>query len=265
MVAVPTGLGKSVLYEKRDDHVGVITLNRPEVRNAVNGEITEALAYLVRETESDADIRVIVLASSHDSVFCAGADLGEISRGNVAGLMTAEGGFAGIVRARRAKPWIAAVRGAALAGGCEIMLSCDMIVASTDARFGLPEVKRGLYAGAGGPYRLMHALPRAVALELIATGDPLDAGRAYALGMVNRLVAPDMVLGEALALASTITANAPMSVRESIAVARETADKEEAAFWALSAVVRDRVHASQDAKEGARAFLEKRVPHWVGH
>jgi len=264
MAAVPMGLGKVVLYEKRHDHVAVITLNRPEVRNAINGVVTETLAYLVEETERDDDVRAVVLASSHDTVFCAGADLGEISRGNVASLMTAEGGFAGVVRAPRTKPWIAAVRGAALAGGCEIMLSCDMIVASTDARFGLPEVKRGLYAGAGGPYRLMHALPRAIALELIATGDPLDAGRAYALGLVNRVVASDLVRDEALGLASKITANAPMSVRESIAVARETADKDEAAFWALSNVVRDRVHSSQDAKEGARAFLEKRVPQWVG-
>lgn len=253
-----------VLYEKRDDHVAVITLNRPEARNAISGAVALALDALVKQTEADDDVRVVILASSHDRVFCAGADLGEISRGNAASLSTPDGGFGGLVTAAREKPWIAAVQGAALAGGCELALSCDMIVASQDARFGLPEVKRGLFAAAGGPYRLTRALPRNVALELLATGDPLDAPRAHALGMVNRLAPSGGVLDEALALAAAIAVNAPLSVRESLAISRRALELDEATFWTQSDETRDRVFASDDAREGPLAFLEKREPRWTG-
>jgi enoyl-CoA hydratase/carnithine racemase len=183
------GVGNVVLYYKRDDHIAVVTLNRPEARNAVNGLVVNALDSIVADSEADNDIRAVVLASSHEKVFCAGADLAEISRGNVHLLLTERGGFAGLVRAPRTKPWIAAVEGAAFAGGCEIALSCDMIVASENARFGVPEVKRGLFAAGGAPYRFMSTLPRNIALELLATGDPITADRAYALGLVNRLCA----------------------------------------------------------------------------
>ena len=263
MTEQPSGVGGVVKYELRG-HTALITLDRPEARNAVNGDVAEALGYLVKQTEADGDVRAVVLASSLEKVFCAGADLAEISRGNAHKLGTADGGFAGLIVAKRAKPWIAAVRGAALAGGCEIALSCDMIVASDDARFGLPEVKRGLYAGAGGPFRLPRALPRAIALELVATGDPLDAARAYQLGMVNRMVANGEVIDEALKLAEAITVNAPMSVVESLGIARQAGDLDEDEFWALSAGVHDKVFASEDAKEGPRAFLEKRPAQWQG-
>jgi enoyl-CoA hydratase/carnithine racemase len=253
-----------ILYELRDGHIALITLDRPAARNAINGVMAQELDRLVKQTEADDTIRAVVLASSHDKVFCAGADLAEIAAGKADGLMTVDGGFAGLVRARREKPWIAAVDGAAFAGGCEIMLSCDMVIASSAACFGVPEVKRGLYAGGGAPMRLVHALPRAVALELVATGDPIDAERAYGVGLVNRLVAPGTALDAAIALAATIAANAPLAVRESLAIMRGVGDMDEAEFWSRSDAAMARVFASADASEGSVAFLEKRLPVWTG-
>jgi len=262
MSEAPSGIGKVVRYEKRDDHVAIITLDRPEARNAINGEVAHAMDYLVDLTEGDADVDAVILASSHDRVFCAGADLAEISRGNAQLLSTERGGFAGLVKAKRAKPWIAAVRGAAFAGGCELALSCDMIVASDDSRFGLPEVKRGLFAGAGGPFRLVRGLPRNVALELVSTGDALEGARAFAFGLVNRLVPADRVLDAAIELAGAITVNAPFAVQQSLAITRIASEMTEEEYWEAAAAYRDRVFAHEDAQEGPRAFLEKRAPRW---
>ncbi len=260
----PAGVGKEVLFEIVDQHIAVITLNRPEVRNAVNGALAEALDYLVKKVESDESVRVAILTSSNDKVFCAGADLSEISKGRGATLSTKDGGFAGFVKAARSKPWIAAIRGSALAGGCELSLSCDMLVASEDAKFGLPEVKRGLYAGAGGTFRLPRALPRNIALELIATGNPLSVDRAYALGLVNYVVPLTDVLETAKKLARDILANAPMSVRESLVIARQSYDMAEADLWPISNAASMKVFSSADAREGPVAFLEKRTPNWSG-
>lgn len=253
-----------VTYQDRGDHVALLTLNRPAVRNAVNGALASRLDALVKETEGDDAVRVVVLASSNAKVFCAGADLSEIAAGRADTLSTPDGGFAGFADARRSKPWIAAVQGFALAGGCELALACDMIIASDDAKFGLPEVKRGLFAGAGGVHRLPRAIPRNVALELIATGDPIDADRAYALGLVNRVAPSDEVLATAVALAEAIAVNAPLSVRESLDVARLSAETSDAELRRLSFAASDRVFASEDAKEGPRAFIEKRPARWTG-
>jgi enoyl-CoA hydratase len=197
-------------------------------------------------------------------VFCAGADLTEVAAGRGKTLNTPDGGFAGFVHSKRRKPWIAAVAGAVLAGGCELSLACDMIVAGETSRFGLPEVKRGIFAGAGGVHRLPRALPRAVALEMIATGDPIDAARAYALGMINRLAPAEGVLEAAKSLARAIAVNAPISVVESLAIAREAQQATDEAMRARCAEVGARVLASADAKEGPRAFVEKREPVWKG-
>lgn len=258
------GLGREILYEVRDAHIAIITLNRPDKRNAVNGALAEALGHVVAETERDPAIRVVVLASSKDDIFCAGADLGEIARGNGRALFLKDSGFAGIVDAVRTKPWIGAITGPALAGGCEIALCCDMIVASDAARFGLPEVKRGLFAAAGGAHRLPRALPRNIALELIATGEPLDAARAYALGFVNHLVPTDQAVPTALALAATIAANAPVSVVESMKLARIAAEHSDAELRTLSAEITRLVMRTEDSREGPLAFVEKRAPVWQG-
>lgn len=250
------GSGNEVQFERHRDHIAILTLNRPEVRNAINGALAYRLDALVKQTEQDDTIRVVILASSNARVFCAGADLSEIAQGRADTLSTLDGGFAGFADAKRSKPWIAAVQGYALAGGCELALGCDMIVASDDAQFGLPEVKRG--------HRLPRGIPRAVALELIATGDPIDARRAYELGLVNRVAPSDAVRSTAIALAEAIAVNAPLSVRESLDVARLSSEKSDAELRTLSFEASARVFASEDAEEGPRAFLEKRPARWTG-
>lgn len=245
-------------------HVALVTLNRPTVHNAVNGALARGLEDAVRITEQNDDIRAVVLTGAGGRSFCAGADLKEIAEGRIRELVTREGGFAGIVRASRQKPWIAAVIGNALAGGTEIALSCDMIVASDNARFGLPEVKRGLAAVAGGLHRLTRALPPALAIEAIATGDPIDAARAGSFGMVNHVLPADQVLPAALDLAGRIAANAPVAVRESLAIARTAFDAPADTLFTQAADAGKRLAATEDYREGPRAFLEKRAPRWLG-
>ncbi len=264
MTNTPDSLGREVLYEKPEPHVAVARLNRPDKRNAVNGHVAAAMDWIVKETERDPEVRVVILASSSDAAFCAGADLAEISQGRGHLLSTPDGGFAGFATHPREKPWIAAVNAPALAGGCELALACDMIVAADTARFGLPEVKRGLFAGAGGVFRLTRRLPASIAFELVATGDPIDAPRAHQLGLVNRCVPAAEVFAQALALARAIAVNAPLSVRESLKVARMSFDAPESELWAVSRQTSAKVFASEDAREGPLAFLEKRAPVWKG-
>lgn len=257
-------LAPVVTFERLPGHIGLVTLNRPEARNAINGAVAQALEAVVIETEADADIWAVVITGAGTGVFCAGADLKEVAGGRAAELFTERGGFAGFVYAQRSKPWIAAVNGKALAGGCEIVLACELVVAAQDAAFGLPEVSRGLIAAAGGMFRLPRALPRNLALELVMTGDPLDAQRAQQHGLVNRVVPTDRVVAQAVALAERIARNAPLAVRESLAVARRAGELSESDARALTKTARDRLVLSEDYKEGPRAFIEKREPRWSG-
>ena len=253
-----------VLYEKIGPHVGLVTLNRPEKRNAVNAALAAALEAIVRETEADGDVRAVILTSSLDKVFCAGADLSAISAGAGKGIETSAGGFAGFVFSQRAKPWIAAVEGMALGGGCELALACDMIVASETARFGLPEVKRGLLAAAGGVHRIGAVLPRNIANELIATGEPLDAAAAHRWGMVNRVTPPGGALEAAKLLAGAIAVNAPKAVQYSLQAARSSASLPDGAGRAIVGERFAALRLTEDFKEGPRAFVEKRAPVWTG-
>lgn len=255
-----------VQFRRVGAHIAVLTLNRPQARNAVNAALAQALERHVQTVEADAEIRVAVLTGAGSQAFCAGADLKELAGGSAPGARsTPDGGFAGFVHARRRKLWIAAVNGAAVAGGLELMLACDLVVASERAIFGLPEVQRGLIAAAGGIYRLPRSLPRAIALEMIATGDPIDAQRALALGLVNRVAAPEEVLDSALQLAERVCANAPFAVAESLAVARRVPDLDEAALQALARDGIARLVKTDDYLEGPRAFAEHRAPRWTGH
>lgn len=255
----------AVLVE-RDEHVLVVTLNRPEARNAVNGDLTLGLGTALEQADGDPEIRVVVLTGAGDQTFCAGADLKAISRGeslNPAG--TEAWGFAGMVQHPISKPVIAAVNGAALGGGTELVLASDLAVASDTATFGLPEVKRGLIAAAGGVLRLPAQVPQKVAMRMILTGEPVDAATALRWGLVNEVVPQAEVLGTALELARLIAANAPLSVQASKQVAiglREGRIASEDDAWALSDAAMMRVFSSEDALEGPIAFAEKRPPVW---
>lgn len=251
-----------VLFERVSPHIVLVTLNRPEARNAINVAVTQRMEEIVRTIENDAELRVAILAAAPGKAFCAGADLTEVAAGRGLSLMTRDGGFAGFEYATRRKPWIAAVHGFALGGGLELSLACDMIVAADTAMFGLPEPKRGVMAAAGGVYRLARAIPRAIALEMLTTGASIDARRAYELGLVNRVVPEGQLIKEAVSMAEQIAANAPISVRESLAIGRIATERREVELRQLMADAAGRVMASDDAREGPRAFLEKRAPVW---
>jgi len=253
----------AVIVEKVGTHIALVTLNRPEKQNAINGDISRGLEAAVEAIEADDQLRVAVLAAAGDKAFCAGADLAAIAAG-ARDLSTRKGGFAGFVRLHRTKPWIAAIHGTAVGGGCELALACDMAVMADSAKIGLPEVKRGVLAAAGGAFRIGQVLPRPIAIEMLTTGEPINAARAYHFGLINRVVPKEEVVKEALSLAETIAANAPVSVRESLNLARAVQDCTESELWERNVESTKRVTSSEDAKEGPRAFLEKRTPQWQG-
>lgn len=258
----PAALGQEVLLLQPAPGVAVIALNRPKKRNAITGAMAAALEWAALWCETSPDIRVLILTSAAPGMFCAGADLGEVASGAVKFVFTPQGGFGGLVDLPHSKPWIAAVSGPTLAGGLEIVLACDMIVAAPSTTLGLPEVKRGLFAAAGGVHRLPRALPRHLALELVCTGEPMPVARAHALGLVNHVVPEGELLDRAVALGKVIAANAPGSVRESLALARAAVETRDADARVLSGEADARVHAHPDSKEGPKAFLEKRAPVW---
>lgn len=256
-----------VEYEKRGK-IGVITLNRPEARNAINGDVAAAFEAAIDALEGDDEVWVGVLrantAGQERPVFCAGADLKAINSGQAGSLNTARGGFAGFVYRERKKPVIAAVDGLATAGGCEIVLSTDLVVASTRSAFGLAEVLRNLVAGAGGLFRLPQLIGKNAAMEVILTGQPLTAQRAYELGMVNRLVEPADVEAEAMALAERICGAAPLAVWESRKVVNASMYESEETLISMTNKAFGAILASEDTKEGLTAFIEKRPPNWKG-
>jgi enoyl-CoA hydratase/carnithine racemase len=260
----PTASQPVVLFDMLTPHIAVVTLNRPEKRNAINGDVAQAIEAIVKKIEADPEVRAVILTSSDDRVFCAGADLASVAGGTGAALETAHGGFAGLVYAQRTKPWIVAVEGLAVAGGFEIVLACDMIVASRKARFGLPEVKRGMMAAGGGIHRLPNRIPASIAYELIATGDTIDAERAFACGLLNRLAEEGETLSAAQALAEQIAPNAPLAVQFSLSVARTAPALPDGAGRNMVGEWFAQLRKTEDYKEGPRAFVEKRDPVWKG-
>jgi enoyl-CoA hydratase len=252
-------VGDEVLVGDGDGGVLVITINRPAARNAVNQAVAAGVAAALEQLDARDDLTVGVITGA-GGTFCAGMDLKAFLTGESPGV--AGRGFAGFVEAPPAKPLIAAVEGYALAGGCEVALACDLVVAADDAKFGLPEVTRGLVAAAGGLLRLPQRIPYAVAMEYALTGEFLDAPRAHALGLVNRLTAKGGALDGALALAATVAANAPLAVRATKQVVVESGAWSREEMWDRQRDAVAHVFASEDAKEGARAFAEKRPPIW---
>jgi enoyl-CoA hydratase len=250
----------AVLTERRD-RVLVITMNRPDQRNAVNAAVAQGIAAALDALDADSELSIGVLTGAGKG-FCSGMDL----KAFVAGESPRAGdrGFAGITRRAADKPLIAAVEGFAVAGGLEVALSCDLIVAARGARLGIPEVKRSLVAAGGALLRLPRALPRNVAMEMALTGELIDAERAHTLGLVNRLAEPGQALAGALELADQIAQNGPLALAATKRILRESADWPEAEFFDRQDKISDPVSASEDAREGAQAFAEKRAPVWKG-
>ena len=257
-----------IVHYEVDGRVAIITLNRPDARNAVNGDVANGLESAIDQMEADPAVWVGILRANTDGqarpVFCAGADLKAINSGNAAGLNTARGGFGGFVYRDRTKPVIVAVDGLATAGGCEIVLAADLVVATTRSSFGLAEVKRNLIAGAGGLFRLPRAIGQAAAMEAILTGEPIPAERAHQLGLISRLVGPGEAFDEAMRLAAQITANAPLAVWASRKVVLAAAYEDDDALKKLTNAEFAKVLSSSDTKEGLTAFIEKRAPNWTG-
>jgi enoyl-CoA hydratase len=249
-----------VLTERRDG-ILVITINRPGQKNAMTLAGAHIIARAVDELDASPDLLAAVLTGA-GGTFCAGMDLKRFADGERPALPGR--GFGGLVEAPPRKPLIAAVDGWALGGGFELVLACDLVVASAGARFGLPEVKRGLVARGGALIRLPKRLPRAVAMELLLTGDPINAARAESLGLVNEIVPEGSALSGALRLAGRIAANAPLAVACSKAVAAAAGDWPEHEGWRRQRASIDAVFASRDAREGALAFRERRAPTWSG-
>jgi enoyl-CoA hydratase len=240
----------------------LVTIDRPEARNAVDEEVAEGLERAVDRVEADPEVWIAVLCGAPPA-FSAGADLKAIAARGVAATVTERGGFAGFVRRERTKPFIAAVEGPAVAGGFEIVLACDLVVASVDAVFGIPEVKRSLIAAGGGVLRLGWKLPPNVAMECALTGDPLTAEAAHRYGLVNELTEPGAAVEAAFALAERVCANAPVAVRESrrLVAAADPADPD---GWRAMEEGLGRIVGSEDYREGLEAFAEKRPPSWRG-
>lgn len=254
--------GMAVDFDQRGPFA-VVKINRPEARNAVNAAVAEGIEEAIDRIEADDGIWVGIL-TGEPPVFCAGADLKAVNSGNATGLQTPRGGFAGIVQRERTKPMIAAVDGPALAGGTEIVLSCDLVVASTTATFGIPEVKRSLVAAAGGLFRLPRKIPFNVAMEMALTGDPITAELAHHHGLVNRLCDPGEALDTAVALAEQVCANAPVAVRATRKVVLDSSNAPDDVGWKASMEGAAAAMASEDLREGLAAFIEKRPPRWTG-
>jgi enoyl-CoA hydratase len=248
----------AVLTEARDGAL-LITLNRPQARNAVNLALAEGLAAALDTLDADDSLTVGVITGAGNG-FCAGMDLKAFVQGERP--YVGDRGFAGITQRAAQKPLIAAIEGFAVAGGLEIALSCDLIVATRGAKLGVPEVKRSLVAAAGALLRLPQRLPYGVAMEMVLTGDPITAERGAELGLVNRLAEPGEAVATALELASQVTPNGPLALRASKQILQ--ANWHESEFWERQAEIAAPVMSSQDAREGATAFAEKRPPVWRG-
>lgn len=243
------------------DGVLVITINRPEARNAVNRDVAEGIAAAIDDFEARNDLTVAILTGAGGS-FCAGMDLKAFARGERPSIPGR--GFAGITEQPPSKPLIAAVEGWALAGGWELALSADLIVAANNAKFGLPEVKRGLVAAAGGLLRLPKALPYHLAMQVALTGDPLTAETAHQHGLVNVLCEPGQALSASRELAASIAVNAPLALRASKRIVSESVDYTDLAAFEAQREIANPVITSADAREGALSFAEKRAPVWTG-
>ncbi|MFT6658230.1 enoyl-CoA hydratase-related protein [Maritalea sp.] len=253
-----------VILLEHQDGVATITLNRPDQRNAFDVEMCNALRHAVDEVEQNPSIQCTILRAN-GPVFCAGMDLKAFIAGAGDNILFGEYGFAGFVKRQRTKPVIAAVEGAALAGGFELMLACDMVIAGQSVKFGLPEAKLGLVAAGGGAIRLGQRVPRVIANQILLTGKPFSASDALAWGLINQIAADGTSAQIAHELAQEIAQNAPLSLLASLALSDLAAKAAETALWVENDLQMANIGKTADAKEGPTAFIEKRAPVWLGH
>jgi len=249
-----------VLVEQRD-RILIITINRPAARNAIDAAVTKGVAAAMDELDERQDVSIGILTGA-GGTFCAGMDLKAFLRGE--NVTLPDRGLAGLTEAPPKKPLIAAVEGYALAGGCELVLACDLVIAAEDAKFGIPEVKRGLVAAAGGLIRLPQRIPQQVAMEYALTGDFFTAADAHRYGFVNRVTRPGEALAGAIELAGRITANAPLAIAATKEIIVRSADWPGDEAFTKQLAITQPIFASADAREGAQAFAEKRPPVWRG-
>jgi enoyl-CoA hydratase len=254
-------MSEQPLLTERRDRVLLITLNRPDARNAVNLAMAEGMADALDELDSDDGLSVGVIAGEGKG-FSSGMDLKAFATGERP--WARERGFAGIVQKPADKPLIAAIEGFAVAGGLEIALACDLIVAAEGAKLGIPEARRGLVAAGGALRQLPRRLPAAIAMELALTGDTISAERGAELGLINRLADPGKALDVALELAGEVAANAPLATAASKRILNQQGSWDDETFWAKQGEIVAPVFGSEDAIEGATAFAEKRDPDWKG-
>jgi enoyl-CoA hydratase/carnithine racemase len=247
--------------------VRILRINRPEARNSLNATVIAGIGNGVLEADADPSVGALIITGTGDRAFCAGMDLRGFAAGSGGAQseeeQTGRAAYLRFIREGAAKPVVAAANATAVAGGFELLLACDMAVVSSDARFGLPEVKRSLFPAGGGVF-LSRRIAMAVALELTLTGDTIDAERALALGLINRVVPPEDVLDQAVALAESVTANGPLAVKAIKTLVRAAATLPAAAVWDLQNELHASVFGSEDAREGAAAFVERRTPVWKG-
>lgn len=244
------------------NRIMIITLNRPKAGNSINPDMAWGLENALNMAEADPDIYAVILTASGNKIFCGGMDLKYLSQYGNQGVYIGDHGLAGFIERWFSKPIICAVNGAAMGGGCEFALACDLIVASETARFGQPEVKRGILAAGGGPIRLMRSIPKAAALEMLLTGDPISAQRALELGLINAVAPADKLLETAISLAERVIVNAPIAIKGTKELAYKSWNMSIPDAFDLSGKIRDRIYKSEDSKEGPRAFAEKRAPVW---
>jgi enoyl-CoA hydratase len=259
--ATPAQAPRPAVHTERRGGVLLVTIDRPEVRNAVNAAVAQGIGDALDELDADPGLSVGVLTGA-GGFFCAGMDLGAFVRGEP--VHHPDRGFAGITRRGPRKPIIAAIEGFALAGGLEVALACDLLVAAAGARLGIPEVKRSLVAAAGALLHLPRRIPYHVVMELALTGEPMPAERMHELGLVNRIAEPGRAVDVALELAAQLARNGPLAVAASKRILQEQADWDSAGMWDRQEAITASVFASEDAREGARAFKERRDPVWTG-
>lgn len=256
-------MSNETVFYHAENGVATVTLNRRDQRNAVNPEVCDAVRDAFDQVETDPDVRVAILTGA-GTLFCAGMDLKAFASGAGDTILFGQYGFGGFVKRPRTKPVIAAVEGAALAGGFEMMLACDLVVAGTSAQFALPEVRIGLIPGAGGAVRLPVSIPRVRANEILLTGRPFSATEAADWGVINRVTADGAALQTAQDIAADIASNAPLAVGHTLAIANRAHATNDAANWPENDRIIAEIGQSADAAEGARAFIEKRAPVWQG-